>query len=259
MKLVFPGGEHPQVVLQPGVNSVGSAPDANIVIDRPGVQPRHCHLHVTPTGVMLDVPAEANVSVNGKVVNGLIALRDGDRVAFDRWEARLANMENVALGAGAVRSPAVPANDDLFATTVRPALPRFMLRGVSGKLFGRGFALAGPTTVGRAPECAVRLDETGISRLHARMLPSDEGVQIEDLGSTNGTFVNGRRVLHAEARAGDEIGFDTLRFRLIATVQDAEPAEAAAPDSMRSRLDPRLLWGLVVGMVLLAGAIVLAL
>ena len=254
MKLVFPGGEHPQVILQPGVNSVGSAPDANIVLDRPGVQPRHCQLHVTSNGVMLDVPSEASVTVNGSPVRGLIALRDGDRVAFDRFEARLTGMENVAVGRAA--GVAVPANDDLFATTVRAALPKFMLRGMTGHLFGRSFALAAVNTVGRAPESTLHLDENGISRVHARLVPSDNSVQIEDLGSTNGTFLNGKRILHGEARPGDEIGFDTLRFRLMSTgpTEDAEPQPEARP-----RLDSRLLWGLAIGMALLAGAIVLAL
>ena len=49
MKLVFPGGEHPQVLLGPGVNRVGSDPQANIVLDRPGVHapalPAACHRH----------------------------------------------------------------------------------------------------------------------------------------------------------------------------------------------------------------------
>lgn len=259
MKLVFPGGEHPQFVLQPGVNSVGSAPGANIVLDKPGVQPRHCQLHVSPTGVMLDVPPHTAVSVNGSLVSGLIALRDGDRVAFDRWEARLANMENVAIAQGAVRGTTPSANDDLFATTIRTALPKFVLRGVTGKMFGRSFALAGITTVGRAPESTVCLDETGISRAHARLLPSDDGVQIEDLGSTNGTFINGKRVLHGEARSGDEIGFDTLRFRLLSTALGDENPEPMTSDSPRARMDPRLLWGLVVGIVLLAAALVVAL
>lgn len=253
MKLVFPGGEHPQVVLQPGVNSVGSAPDANIVLDRPGVQPRHCQLHVTANGVMLDVPSDASVTVNGSPVRGLIALRDGDRVAFDRFEARLTGMENVALARGAA---AASANDDLFATAVRPALSKFLLRGVSGHLFGRSFALATVTTVGRAPESTLRLDENGISRAHARLVPTDAGVQIEDLGSTNGTFHNGKRILRAEARHGDEIGFDTLRFRVLSTSPADEHDEPVAP---AARIDPRLVWGLAIGMALLAGAIILAL
>ncbi|HZX81651.1 MAG TPA: FHA domain-containing protein [Lysobacter sp.] len=255
MKLVFPGGEHPQVVLQPGVNSVGSAPDANIVIDRPGVQPRHCQLHVTANGVMLDVPQGTPVTVNGSLVHGLIALRDGDRVAFDRFEARLTGMENVAVARPGAPVPA-SANDDLFATTVRQALPKFMLRGVAGHLFGRSFPLAGVSTVGRAPDSTLHFDENGISRTHARLVPSDGGVQVEDLGSTNGTYLNGKRILHGEAKVGDEIGFDTLRFQVVST---APPEETEPRPDTGGRLDGRLVWGVVIGLALLACAIALAL
>jgi pSer/pThr/pTyr-binding forkhead associated (FHA) protein len=76
--------------------------------------------------------------------------------------------------------------------------------------------VATTTVIGRAPECAVRLDESGISRMHARLMPTADGVQLEDLGSTNGSFINGKRVLFGEARVGDELMFDTLRFRLAA-------------------------------------------
>ncbi len=238
MKLVFPGGEHPQVLLGPGVNRIGSDPEANIVLDRPGVLPQHCQLHVTPHGVMLDVPSGTTVSVNGRQVDGLIALRPGDSVAFDRVEARLASMESAA----AVRHQAdthgrLPesANDDPGATAVRPVVPRYVLRGVSGEAFGRTYPVVGTTTVGRAPECALRIDEPGLSRLHARLLPIDDGMLLEDLGSTNGSFINGKRVLRGEARVGDEIGFDTLRFRLIAPAQsDEPPKEMAAKLSLPS-------------------------
>ena len=216
MKLVFPGGEHPQVLLGQGVNRVGSDPDANIVLNRPGVMPQHCQLHVTPGGVTLDVPPGAMVAVNGQAVSGLIALRRGDTVAFDHVQARLASVDAASVaGAGAGLPPA--ANDSPGVTAVRSVLPRYVLRTVSGTGFGRNHPIAGALTVGRAPECGLRLDESGISRTHARLLPTDGGLQIEDLGSTNGTFVNGKRVLHGEARVGDEIAFDTQRFRLAAS------------------------------------------
>ena len=63
MKLVFPGGEHPQVLLGPGINRIGSDPHANIVIDRPGVRPQHCELHVNAHGVTLHVPPGTSVTV----------------------------------------------------------------------------------------------------------------------------------------------------------------------------------------------------
>jgi len=233
MKLVFPGGEHPQVLLGHGVNRVGSDPHANIVLDRPGVLPQHCELHVTAHGVMLQVPPGTTVSVNGRAVDGLIALRTGDSVSFDGVQARLASIEAAAPIRHHVGPLPAPANDDPGATAVRPVLPKYVLRGVSGEGFGRSHALLGPTLVGRAPECNLRLDESGLSRQHARLVPSDDGVRVEDLGSTNGSFINGKRVEHGVAKPGDEIGFDTLRFRLTGAGQTHEPA--AAPPAVQSR------------------------
>src|SRR5688500_4037368 len=245
MKLVFPGGEHPQVLLGPGVSRIGSDPHANIVIDRPGVMPQHCQLHVTPSGVMLEVPHGTTVSVNGRQVDGLIALRAGDSVAFDRIEARLASVESAGavrrLGAGGVRL-AESANDDPGATAVRPTVPRYVLRGVSGETFGRTYPVPGVTTIGRAPECTLRMDEPGLSRVHARLLPTDDGLLLEDLGSTNGCFLNGKRVLRGEAKPGDEIGFDNLRFRLMSPGQD--PAEAQEVESPARAPSP---WWWVAG------------
>jgi pSer/pThr/pTyr-binding forkhead associated (FHA) protein len=253
MKLVFPGGEHPQVLLGPGVSRIGSDPHANIVIDRPGVMPQHCQLHVTPAGVMLDVPHGTTVSVNGRQVDGLIALRAGDSVSFDHVEARLASVDSGAsvrqLGAAPGRL-AESANDDPGATAVRPTVPRYVLRGVSGETFGRTYPVPGVTTVGRAPECDLRMDEPGLSRMHARLLPTDDGLLLEDLGSTNGCFLNGRRVLRGEARPGDEIGFDTLRFRLVAPGQSEAHAEAGAPHARRP--SP---WWWVLGAALALGTV----
>jgi pSer/pThr/pTyr-binding forkhead associated (FHA) protein len=117
------------------------------------------------------------------------------------------------------------ANDDPGATAVRPVVPRYVLRGVSGEAFGRTYPVVGTTAIGRAPECDLRLDEAGMSRMHARLVPTDDGLLLEDLGSTNGSFINGKRVLRGEARVGDEIGFDTMRFRLLSPAQQDEPAK----------------------------------
>lgn len=57
------------------------------------------------------------------------------------------------------------------------------------------FPLAdGENVVGRDPRCAVWLDVSGVSRRHARISVADDTVTIEDLGSSNGTFVKGRKL-----------------------------------------------------------------
>jgi pSer/pThr/pTyr-binding forkhead associated (FHA) protein len=256
MKLVFPGGEHPQVLLGPGVNRIGSAPDANIVLDRPGVQPSHCELHVTQQGVMLQVPHGATVRVNDRDVDGLIALRPGDMVAFEQVLARLASLDAAPPLHHAAAAARAPANDVLAPTAVRPVLPPYVLRGVSSAGFGRTFPLLGPTVLGRAADCGIRLDHPGLSRHHARLTPTDAGLLVEDLGSTNGCLLNDARIERAWAQHGEELGFDALRFRVVATGNaPVEVVARAAPRSRAGVRTPLWVWA-CIGAVLMTALVV---
>lgn len=247
MKLVFAAGEFPPTLLQPGVKRIGSAADADIGLSGPDILPRHCELQVTAQGVMLKIAPGAAVTVNDRPVDGLISLRAGDRIAFGAVQASL-----VALDAPRPAAASVAINtDDVATTTVRAALPKFALRAQTGRILGRSFPLTGPTLVGRAPDCQLRLEDASLSRKHAKLIPTNEGVVIEDLGSTNGSFHNGKRVQRAVAVPGDEIGFDTLRFKLFELGQEPAAAPAAG------RGVPRWVW--LAAAVAAAIAVVLAL
>ncbi len=52
----------------------------------------------------------------------------------------------------------------------------------------------GATIIGRSADCHIILDDDYVSTRHARVVASDEGLYVEDLGSTNGTYVNGQRI-----------------------------------------------------------------
>lgn len=69
-------------------------------------------------------------------------------------------------------------------------------------------------TVGRLAECQIRLPDSNVSRRHAAFMRLDDGWAIADLGSTNGTFLNGNRVEQARLRDGDviEIGLTRLVY-----------------------------------------------
>ena len=71
-------------------------------------------------------------------------------------------------------------------------------------------------TLGRGPRADFILDATLVSRLHCRLLVADGELVVEDLGSTNGTFVNGRKIERATLRPGDLLR--TGRVELIVSV-----------------------------------------
>jgi hypothetical protein len=82
---------------------------------------------------------------------------------------------------------------------------------------GRQFAVAiGSTIIGRGEGAQVRLADVGISRQHARLDYDGSRMVLTDLGSTNGTTVNGNRITAAALQHGDviQLGTTTLTFRL---------------------------------------------
>lgn len=71
---------------------------------------------------------------------------------------------------------------------------------------GRTYRLAEEVTVGRAAGCQVTLDDSYASQLHARVFDRDGVVMVEDLGSTNGTYLNRRKVTSPVAmKRGDQL------------------------------------------------------
>lgn len=134
--------------------------------------------------------------------------------------------------------------------------PEYVLRGVTGTVFGRSFHLLAPTTLGRSPECDICLDSSGISRLHARLRPLDYGVEIEDLKSTNGSFLNGQRIGVGIARIGDEVAFDQLRFRIS---EVPRPRRASGTGIQRQENRPRWRWLWTAAVVAIAIGVLAAL
>jgi pSer/pThr/pTyr-binding forkhead associated (FHA) protein len=70
--------------------------------------------------------------------------------------------------------------------------------------------------IGRGDRCAIRLQDTYVSQVHARLYPKDGAWYVEDLGSTNGTLLNDRRVdAPLEVHAGDvvKIGKTVLELK----------------------------------------------
>ena len=79
--------------------------------------------------------------------------------------------------------------------------------------------------IGRGPECELVLHDSRVSRRHARLAGRDGVLVLTDLGSTNGTMVNGHRVTEVVLGAGDriELGETSLVVRVVPTEPAARP------------------------------------
>ena len=114
----------------------------------------------------------------------------------------------------------------------------FQLVIAQGSESGRQFAFdQSAVTIGRTPECDVILYDTGVSRRHARILEIGGAFFIEDMGSSNGTLVNGAKVERQLLHEGDAISLGPVVLDFRATeLGPPEPAEEASGKSAHTRI-----------------------
>jgi diguanylate cyclase (GGDEF)-like protein len=153
---------------------------------------------------------------------------------FEAWEE---SSDEVAPSRTLTRSGVVPrlweddeiteitATTRLFCAPPR-ASTRFGLTVMTGAGAGQIVSLVDNAQVhiGRSRGADLRLDATGVSRMHCRIIRRDDAYWIEDLGSTNGTVVNGANVRTAKLDIGDriQIGPDVvLQFRVFDEAEES--------------------------------------
>ena len=114
----------------------------------------------------------------------------------------------------------------------RPA-KQYALRFISGKYQGGEFPLPASKeiVVGRSSELDMVLVEDMVSRRHAKITVTGDQIFIQDLGSTNGTFVNGEKIKRARLQEGDRILIGTSLIKLVA-VDSSNVSDAGAKSNL---------------------------
>ncbi|HEY8503370.1 MAG TPA: FHA domain-containing protein, partial [Gemmataceae bacterium] len=88
--------------------------------------------------------------------------------------------------------------------------------------------------IGRNEDCDVRLAHKSVSKLHCVIVKTDGLLLLRDLGSTNGTRVNGQRVRRAALLPDDQVNIASLAFRVSL---GGEESREVSPEEMTQRLD----------------------
>jgi len=134
---------------------------------------------------------------------------------FFIWRAVRSTVLDVRGGAAA-RTAGRPGRAEVPARPSKKAPRAVVVMDEKGTKVGTHALSDGQLQVGRAEACQVRLSDTYASQFHARIFRRDGSWFVEDMGSTNGTYLNQRRVTSpSELRAGDrlKIGKTTLELR----------------------------------------------
>lgn len=115
---------------------------------------------------------------------------------------------------------------------------QYSIQSIDGRY---NFVIDGETVCGRDASCNAVVPETSLSRRHARFFIKDEALYVEDLGSTNGTFVNGKQLEKKQARVlryNDIVRFDILEFKVFVELatgaEDSEARHVVAAASAKS-------------------------
>jgi ABC-type multidrug transport system ATPase subunit len=204
--------------------AVGRSRSADVSLADLRCSRRHFELVRTPGGWLLAPLALDNlVRLNGKPVVDPVRLSDGDRI--EAGDTVLVFRDHP--GTGVVRDSS--ADQTVLASDVSIVVDE-AIRG------GRPFPVIGEVTIGRDPACNLVLSHPLVSRKHARLTMQPGGATLADLGSVNGTFVNGKPVRAPVAlRPGDRI--DVGPYTLTFTGNALTPASRSGNVELRA-------WGL---------------
>jgi hypothetical protein len=124
-------------------------------------------------------------------------------------------MKDAAGGCGCIVTKGVaPAPAGGFGATPGPAGSGPRLVGVAGAYMGHVFPITGTAVMGRDAGNPIPLDrDTTASRRHAQISDAGGSFHLQDLGSSNGTYLNGARVTESALSPGDEVTVGGTRFR----------------------------------------------
>ena len=251
LKLRFPEHHHPEMPLGAGVHAIGRIGDTVGLVgddESPAVR-----LFVDRRGVWMTVADGARgIHVNGRPVQRMAMLRLGDAIYLDGVEILLVSTREVEALPDALRHVPGEFRGDC----------RVLVRGVGGRYHGRSFTLEAPRLVGRSDDADIRIDDPAFAERHARIEMIGNQVVLRDLGSGDGSVVNGEPVRDALLSPGDQIVFDvhhrfvieapassTMLLTRVAASDEASPTSPAPP-----RRGRRLPW-LLLAALLLAAAI----
>ncbi|NOK38783.1 FHA domain-containing protein [Corallococcus exercitus] len=272
------GTEHEHEIA--GELKIGRQQGNDLVLTEGGVSRQHARVYVEGGSIYIEDGGSQNGTfVDGERIEGPTALTPASQVLLGDYELKLKGSARSTSGRRAATpppsDPATLADAPVKGTRAMPSirakatqngaakpegalakrpsrpLPAGaaaagagagpVLKGMTGPWAGKSYPISGTLLVGRAPPAAVILDDDSVSRKHAEVQREGPVVRARDLGSANGTLLNGELLGEefVDLQAGDVLQFGVVEMTFEASETPARrPGTGAVPPRRGSRAEP---------------------
>jgi len=230
LKIRFQHNPQQEFVLQGAIVTLGRHDSNDIIIDEADILDFHLEFHARDNSVFVLCLGENNPTlVNDEMINLWRELSVGDVIDFgalqlDVMDASGVMQDDTSHFAPVAEYPVTEYSENSNSTMTE----QWLLIGAN-TAYGK---LAIPSNktiiVGRDADCDIVIREGLVSRHHAEINFEQHQLHVRDLNSTNGTFINAKRIKEGYAQHDDEIRFDEVLFRVFDPSHSAP--HDAAPD-----------------------------
>lgn len=230
-KLQFVDNRQPALWLVDQRLTLGRDKGNGLVIDDEGVSLFHAELRQEDDKLFV----WDSGSVNGTFLNGEKVAQKAEVKAGDVLRFHLVEVLVTDPSKGVVQPPPAPVKRDIE----KPVLPQWQLKAMTGATSGKMYLIDGTTVLGRDAGCDIVISGPHVSRRHAEISIRSGQLWMKDLGSSNGSFLNGKRTEESVLRHGDEVKFDAVTFKVVGPAQPVDTTDEADMTQFRPVLAPK--------------------
>ncbi|RZU36946.1 pSer/pThr/pTyr-binding forkhead associated (FHA) protein [Fluviicoccus keumensis] len=209
--------------------TIGRDKSNGLVINDEGVSVFHAELQQEDGKLYLrDAGSVNGTFLNDQPVSQRIEVNVGDVIRLHLVELQIIDPTK------APPEGAPQIKRDLGAKQV----PVWQVKAMTGVISGRMFPIEGTKVVGRDPHCDIVVGGAHVSRRHAEFSIRSGQLWLKDLGSSNGSFINGKRHEEIQLKNGDEVRLDAMTFKVVGPTEPVAVEDNFEEEAERTQFRP---------------------
>ena len=208
LKLQFVDGSRESIWLVEPRLRIGKHKDNNVILDQPFIEDFHAEIRLQNEQLfLLNLKPENIVGVNNKKVNKAVKIGEGDTIIIGKAKFKVITPS----------AEYIPVPEE----TEKVDESEWGLQATASWAEQSFYPVKDTVTIGRDESCDITVPVSHLSRRHAQLTVAGGYMVIKDLGSTNGTYLNGEKITQGRAKPGDKVRFDVVTFSVTGPKVDA--------------------------------------